>query len=88
MDWKIFISSFGLIFLAELGDKTQFAAVGLAAGSENRISVLLGVIAALALAGALGVLAGSILGQFINPATMKWLSGSLFVAVGLWILVT
>ncbi|SME97751.1 TMEM165/GDT1 family protein [Pseudobacteriovorax antillogorgiicola] len=88
MDWKVFLTTFGAIFIAELGDKTQFAAIAASAGSSSKLSVLLGVVLGLALAGTLGVIAGSLLGEFIKPSVMKWLSGSLFIVVGVWILLT
>lgn len=87
MDWKIFATTFVTIFLAELGDKTQFAAVAASAGTTSKWSVLAGVVLALAFAGVLGVAAGSLIGNFLSPDVMKWVSGGLFVAVGLWILV-
>lgn len=86
MDMKIFLSTFVTIFLAELGDKTQFAAVAASAGTSSKVSVLLGVVLALSLAGVLGVAAGAMIGEFISPATMKWVSGGLFIVVGIWIL--
>ena len=86
MDWKVFLTTFGTIFIAELGDKTQFAAIAASAGSSSKFSVLLGVVLALSFAGILGVLAGSLLGEFIDPSVMKWVSGGLFIAVGVWII--
>ncbi|MEE3079758.1 MAG: TMEM165/GDT1 family protein [Bdellovibrionota bacterium] len=41
---------------------------------------------ALALAGSLGVAAGSFLSRFIDPEKMKYISGSVFVLMGFWIL--
>jgi putative Ca2+/H+ antiporter (TMEM165/GDT1 family) len=74
MDWKLFTATFGTIFLAELGDKTQFAAIAASAQSKTVTEILLAVVLALALAGALGVLAGKTLAQFISPEIMRWIS--------------
>lgn len=86
MDWKLFASTFVTIFVAEMGDKTQFAALAASAQSKSTVTVLLAVVLALGAAGALGVLFGRILGQYFAPETMKWVSGTLFIAMGIWIL--
>lgn len=86
MDWKLFASTFVTIFLAEMGDKTQFAALAASAQSKSTATVLLAVVLALGAAGALGVLFGRVLGQYFAPDTMKWVSGSLFIVMGIWIL--
>lgn len=86
MDWRVFLTTFMTIFVAELGDKTQFAAVAASSGSSSKMSVLLGVVLALAVAGTLGVAAGSLLGELLNPNMMRWVSGSLFILIGCWIL--
>ena len=86
MNWQLFITTFITIFLAELGDKTQFAAVAASAQSNSTKEVLLAVVLALSLAGVIGVLAGRILAQYINPETLRYVSGALFVLVGCWIL--
>lgn len=88
MDWKVFLSTFGMIFIAEMGDKTQFAALAASAGNKSTLSVLLAVISALALAGLLGVIAGKLIGAVIDPKYIKWISGPLFIAVGIWTLIT
>ncbi len=87
MDWKLFTATFGTIFLAELGDKTQFAAIAASAQSKTVTEILLAVVLALALAGALGVLAGKVLAQFLNPEILRWISGAMFIGMGLWILI-
>ncbi len=87
MDFKVFSATFITIFLAELGDKTQFAAMAVSATTTSTTSVLLGVVFALALAGTLGVLAGSLLGNVLNPQMMKYISGALLILMGAWILI-
>jgi putative Ca2+/H+ antiporter (TMEM165/GDT1 family) len=86
MDWKVFGTTFVTIFIAEMGDKTQFAAMAASSSSKSTLSVLLAVVLALSLAGIIGVVAGRILGSFLDPALMKWVSGIMFISVGVWIL--
>jgi putative Ca2+/H+ antiporter (TMEM165/GDT1 family) len=86
MDLKLFLTTFVTIFLAEIGDKTQFAAIAAGSQSKNIFPTWLAVVLGLSCAGTLGVLFGGLLGQFLNPIVMKYISGSLFIIVGLWIL--
>jgi putative Ca2+/H+ antiporter (TMEM165/GDT1 family) len=86
VDWKIFTSTFVTIFLAEMGDKTQFAALAASSQTKSTLTVLLAVVLALGLAGALGVLFGRYIGTFVSPQHMKYISGTLFILVGIWVL--
>lgn len=87
MDWKLFFATFGTIFLAELGDKTQFAAIMASAQSKTMIEVLLAVVLALSFAGILGVLAGKYLSTLLSPQLLKYTSGSFFILMGVWIII-
>lgn len=86
MDWKVFSATFITIFIAEIGDKTQFAAMAVSSQTKSTVTVLVATILALALAATLGVLAGAVLGKFIDPVKMKYASGVAFIAMGAWIL--
>lgn len=86
MDWKIFAGTFVTIFLAEMGDKTQFAALAASSNTRSTLSVLLGVVLALSIAGVLGVLFGRYLSSMMNLQFMRYFSGTLFVLIGIWVL--
>lgn len=86
MDWKIFAGTFVTIFLTEMGDKTQFAALAASSQTKSTSTVMLAVILALSLAGILGVLFGKFLGNMLNPEIMKYVSGTLFILIGIWVL--
>ena len=87
MEWKLFATVFLTVFVAELGDKTQLATVLYAADADHpRLTVFAASAAALVLSAGLGVAAGSVLAQWIDPRIVRWVAGLGFVAVGLWVL--
>ncbi len=86
MDFKLFFTTFVTVFLAELGDKTQFAAVAAAAQAKSLIPVWLGVVCALGLAGTIGVLAGRLLSEWLNPQILRYVAAGAFFLMGGFIL--
>ena len=87
MDPKLFATVFATVFLAELGDKTQLATLLYAAdASRPKLTVFAGAATALVLASGLGVLAGTLVAQWLNPAVLRWVAGTGFIAVGAWVL--
>ena len=86
MDWKIFASTFITIFLAEMGDKTQFAALAASSQTKSTLTVLIAVLLALGLAGTMGVLFGRYLSQLLSVQILRYISGSLFILLGVWVL--
>jgi len=83
MDWKLFASTFAAIFVAELGDKTQLAALSLSAGSSSKWSVFAGSALALVATSAIAVAAGEAVSRFVSPLTLRRIAGVVFVAMGL-----
>jgi putative Ca2+/H+ antiporter (TMEM165/GDT1 family) len=88
VDVKTLITTFGLIFLAELGDKTQFAALCLSAESKSRMAVFLGASLALVSSVLLAVLLGAFLARCFPPYVVRTVGGILFIVMGVIMLVT
>lgn len=87
MDPKLFATVFTTIFIAELGDKTQLATLLYASdASHPKLTVFAASAAALVLTSALGVLAGSIVAESVNPRIVRWVAGLGFIGVGIWFL--
>ena len=87
MNWQIFFSTFDLIFLAELGDKTQLAAMARAATSESaRWTIFLAASSALAFSTLIAVLFGSAITRVIPERYIKIGAACLFILFGLLIL--
>ena len=83
MDWKVFLTVFGAVFIAELGDKTQLATMLFAANKEiSKYTVFIAASAALIVAAAIGVLAGSLLSEFINEKYLHYIAGTGFIIIG------
>ena len=88
MDPKLFATVFASVFLAELGDKTQLATLLYASDAErSKLTVFAAAASALVLTSALGVLAGSLVGQYVRPQLVRWVAGLGFIVVGVWVLV-
>ncbi|RHW74550.1 TMEM165/GDT1 family protein [Colwellia sp. RSH04] len=83
MDWKIFLTIFFSVFIAELGDKTQLATMLFAADKEvSKFTVFFAASAALIVATAVGVLAGSLLSEYINEKYLHYIAGIGFIVIG------
>ena len=82
MDLKAMLSVFAVVFLAELGDKTQLAILGLAADSKALVSVFVGAAAAMILATLLAVVFGGVIASYIPARAVHMLAGGLFVVIG------
>jgi len=87
MDLKLFFSTFALIFLAELGDKTQLAALASSAGSRSPWSVFAGAAAALVMSTLLAVVLGSTLQRLLPQHYLKGGAAILFFIFGTLLLI-
>ena len=86
MDRALFWTTFFTVFLAEVGDKTQLAAMSATVRSGALWTVFFAASAALVCATALGVALGGVLFRVIPAVAIKWCAGLAFIAVGLWVL--
>ena len=86
MDWQLFGLSFMTVFLAELGDKSQLAAIALGGKSKSPQAVLLGSIVALILTSFLGVIAGGTVAQILPTKVLKAIAAIGFATLALRIL--
>jgi putative Ca2+/H+ antiporter (TMEM165/GDT1 family) len=86
VDWRIMATTFGLIFLAEMGDKTQLVAMTMAAESKKPLAVFIGASLALASVSAIGVLVGGVLGQYFSLVWIKRVAASAFILIGILLL--
>lgn len=82
MNWTLILSTFGAIFLAELGDKTQLAAVTLAASTKQPAAVFIGASLALVAVSALGVIVGAGLAETLPMALIRKVSAAAFILIG------
>ena len=86
MSFKTFLTTFGLIFLAEMGDKTQLAAITMAAQTKQPFTVFLGASLALAAVSLIGVVLGSVMANYINAEYLHKAAAVAFIAIGILML--
>ena len=83
MDWKLFGSTFAAVFIAELGDKTQLAALVLTAQSKKPFMIFMAASLALVVATAIGVLVGDGLFRVIPENYISRGAAVLFIGIGI-----
>ena len=87
MDLKLFLTVFGTVFLAELGDKTQLATVLFSARDNVSLwTVFLGAALALVASTAIGVAAGSTAAHLVDGKALSYVAGAGFIVIGIWTL--
>ncbi len=82
MDVKLLLTTFGMVFLAELGDKTQLATFCLSAECNSKLTVFLGSAGALVLSSLIAVMFGEMISRVIPPVFIKMGAGIFFLVVG------
>ncbi|MEQ8689246.1 MAG: TMEM165/GDT1 family protein [Pseudomonadales bacterium] len=87
MELKLAMTVFATVLLAELGDKTQLATLLFAAKAPGQwLTVFLAASAALITASALGVAAGALVSQYLDPRWLAYAAGVGFLLIGAWTL--
>ena len=86
MDWKLFLATFGAVFLAELGDKTQLATMALAGDSKKPWVVFGAASLALIAAAGLGAAVGGLAGKWVPETWVRRGAALLFIGAGVWLL--
>jgi putative Ca2+/H+ antiporter (TMEM165/GDT1 family) len=83
MGWKVFLSTFTAIFLAELADKTQLVGIGISAKTGKPFYVWLGSVSAYIIVTAISVVIGASLGKHIKPEIIRYAGASVFMLIGI-----
>ncbi|MGH2416006.1 MAG: TMEM165/GDT1 family protein [Microcystaceae cyanobacterium] len=71
MDWHLLGLSFITVFLSELGDKSQLAAIALSGRCQSPRAVFFGTAGALLLTSFLGALAGGAVSEILPTRLLK-----------------
>ena len=88
MDWQLLGLSFIAVFLSELGDKSQLAAIALGGSSKFPQAVFLGTASALLLTSFLGVLVGQGMAEILPTNIVKITAATGFAFMGLRLLLS
>ncbi len=85
MEYKVLLTVFTAVFIAELGDKTQLATMLFAADKEvNKLTIFIGASLALIVASGIGVIAGCIICKYVSEKWLHYIAGIGFIGIGIW----
>ena len=82
MDWRVFFTAFGTIFLAELADKTEMAVLNPDGQNQITLAGILGAMLAFGVATLIAVLFGEAIGKFVPENILRIVSAGIFILIG------
>jgi len=88
VELKTLLSTFGAVFVAELGDKTQLATLSMSSGTTSKWAVFAGSALALCTTSAIAVLAGGVIARFVPPHYLRRIAGAVFILLGVLYIAT
>jgi Ca2+/H+ antiporter, TMEM165/GDT1 family len=80
------LASLGVVLMAELGDKTQFLSLYLAATYRKPIPILGGIFVATVLSNIVAALFGRWIGAYLTPDILRWVLTLSFIGFAIWAL--
>jgi putative Ca2+/H+ antiporter (TMEM165/GDT1 family) len=80
-------SSFGLVAISEMGDKTQLLAFSLATRFKQPLPIIAGIFVATVANHALAAWVGVATASFLSPVMMSWILAATFIGCGFWALI-
>jgi putative Ca2+/H+ antiporter (TMEM165/GDT1 family) len=87
MPFQTLLSAFALVLITEIGDKTMLTTMCLSAQYRSPAVVLIATMSALSIASAVAVVAGVVLSVAIPIEFILYVSGTLFIIMGIHTLV-
>jgi len=82
IDWRLLLSTFAMVAMAELGDKTQLTTLAMAVSCQSRWVVFAGAALALVTITLVSVVASDVLTKVMSVELMKRVSGMVFILIG------
>jgi Ca2+/H+ antiporter, TMEM165/GDT1 family len=82
--FRLALTTFAVIVLAEFGDLTQIVLANLAAKTKDALSVFVGAVGGFLVTTTLGVAAGRTITRFVPLAIVRKVSAAILVGLGIW----
>lgn len=86
--WKVFVTSFSVVFIGEFGDITQIATANYAAKYHDPLSVGIGATLGLVAVSALAIFVGTKALGAVPPKVLQRITGSVLLGFGLYTIYT
>jgi Ca2+/H+ antiporter, TMEM165/GDT1 family len=87
-DWKVFLTTFTIVAVAEFGDITQILIANLTARYRDPVGVFVGATVGFWIVSGLGVLAGKTITRVVPLSLVRKLSGVVLLGFGVWTIVS